>query len=217
MIATTALDTDCLTGSLFDRWLSAVCPARREKVNRCRFDRDRRLSLGAGILLSRALGNFGLTDGAVVPDENGKPYLPGETVCFSLSHSAHFAVCTVSSCPVGVDIEEIAPVSEALISRVCTPREREIFRNAGENTPELFCRLWTAKESVLKCTGAGLTVPPEKIEVALSDPPQVICTPFPGKFFLRQYRVEDCFLTVCTRQYFPGQTLSLLSPRELEK
>ena len=99
--------TDALktTGALCDS-LSAL---RREKIARAGRDADKRLLLGAGLLLDRALRPFGLReqDAEITLGAHGKPYLAGrDDLFFSLSHSGSIALCAVSDRELGADVQE---------------------------------------------------------------------------------------------------------------
>lgn len=73
----------------FWRNYSSVSPARRAKIDSFRFMKDKRLSLGAGMLLARGLSDHGLAGAALVCGENGKPYLAdAPQLYFNLSHGA---------------------------------------------------------------------------------------------------------------------------------
>ena len=76
---------------------------RREKILRYRFEKDRRLSLGAGLLAAYALREAGAEDLALQTGEYGKPELLFyPNIRFNLSHSGTLAVCAVSDRPVVV-------------------------------------------------------------------------------------------------------------------
>lgn len=162
------LDTACLAEEdAYRRAYERVGKIRREKADRCRLVADKRLSVGAGLLLAQALEKLGISADAVVYPRDQKPYLPKEYgVQFSLSHSGSLAVCALYEQEIGVDAERIRPVSLAFPKRVLTPREQQALRHA--KNPELsFFRLWTAKESYLKYTGEGLRLSPRLLEVDL--------------------------------------------------
>lgn len=109
------------------------------------------LSLAARRLLDRAARDAGLPLPLIVAEQaDGKPYLPEHPgFHFNLSHSGGWAVCAVSSVPVGVDLQEIRPVRPALLRRL-TPSERAQL--AGKPL-DAFFDLWTLKEAAAKCTG----------------------------------------------------------------
>jgi 4'-phosphopantetheinyl transferase len=54
---------------------------------------------------------------------------------------------------VGIDVEQIKPCSDALFRRTGT--EKEWALGGGPPDDHLFFRYWTAKEAVLKTSGAG--------------------------------------------------------------
>ncbi len=60
---------------------------------------------------------------------------------------------------VGVDVERQRPISdvEGLISRICTPRERETLDRVDPSEREgAFLALWTRKEALANMTGVGI-------------------------------------------------------------
>ena len=136
--------------------LAAVSDYRRQKALRCPDEEKMRCCLGVELLLYRALGAtepLSYSLGA-----NGKPYFEDGSVCFSLSHSGNFAVCAVSDCEVGVDIEAPRQNTLKIAKRFFTESEYE--RIAKSDKPdELFCRLWVIKESYIKATGDGFKTP----------------------------------------------------------
>lgn len=136
----------------------SVDAARREKVDRYRFHKDKMLSLGAGVLLRKALGDAGVNRAKLAVTETGKPYLENTGHCyFSLSHSGSKVLCAVADVPIGCDIEEITPPSWRVMDLVFSPEERALFADKGsDERRDLFYTLWTGKESYLKMTGQGI-------------------------------------------------------------
>lgn len=101
---------------------------RREKAERLRFEKDKKRSLGAWLLLMYALKKEGLSCGEIAFGERGKPYFTDETLPrFCLSHSGEYALCAVADEEVGCDVQEMVTPSPSLIGRVCTDREKELF------------------------------------------------------------------------------------------
>ena len=147
--------------ALFSRGMSLLpWEERREQVMRFRFDKDRRLCLGAGLLLAYALRQAGAKDLSLRRFSNGKPVLANDpNIHFNLSHSGTLAVCAVSDHPVGVDVEEKQNAAPGVMDMCFQPIEREWIDQA-EDQCRAFTRLWTRKESYLKLLGAGLTCPP---------------------------------------------------------
>ena len=168
-----AFCTDALQDpGLYGAALDAVTAQRREKTERYRFEKDRRLSLGAGLLFSYAMRTAGLDPAALTVTEgpHGKPQLKEADVHFNLSHSGNFSVCAVSDRRVGCDIEELAPYRIGVAHRFFTAEETRMIEEASseEERRRRFCRIWTLKESYVKLTGAGLSCAPDSFSVRLT-------------------------------------------------
>ena len=148
-------------------------PERKRRIEGCRLLKDRRLSLGAGILLSVGLARAGASDADVAYGEGGKPFLPGGEAFFSLSHSGDMAVCAVSCAPVGVDVEAVRHFRDDLAAFVFHQGEIEAVRADGNDPDGRFTALWTVKESVMKYDGSGLRLTPKRIRVRTWDPLRV--------------------------------------------
>lgn len=88
-----------------------------------------------------------IADYAQKKSENGKPYFEGAPFCFNLSHSGEYIVCALSDAGVGVDIEEIKPISEGVMRR---------FVGCFENSDAENTRLWTRYEALGKFLGTGI-------------------------------------------------------------
>lgn len=84
----------------------------------------------------------------ILRTENGKPYIEGNHVHFSLSHSGRRGIIAVSDKPVGIDLEiyKDSP-HNSVIERFS---EREQAEIADERD---FLRHWTAREAYVKLYG----------------------------------------------------------------
>ena len=139
---------------------------RLEKLSTCRYAERRRQGIGAELLLIRALRSVSsnlLLPLVIAAGSDGKPYLLGTKVHFSLSHSGSFAACALSDHPVGLDLEQRGRMSEPLLRRSFSPEEQSLVR-AAEDPDLLFTRLWTGKESFVKATGQGVLSPLREIQ-----------------------------------------------------
>ena len=148
---------------------AAVSPARREKNDRFRFERDRRLSLGAELLLRHALRAEGLGEVPMTFDygTQGKPYLKDGGVFFTLSHSGEYVVCALAPYEVGCDVERITPIDLNIAHRFFFRSEYDDIaaQETAEARNELFFRYWTLKESFMKATGLGIKLPLDAFEI----------------------------------------------------
>lgn len=82
--------------------------------------------------------------------KNGKP-LSDLPYFFNCSHSGEYVACAVSRREIGVDLERVRPVHARLL-RTLTDREKAWLESLPrEEWDRAFLRLWTMKESWIKC------------------------------------------------------------------
>ncbi|MCH5278462.1 MAG: 4'-phosphopantetheinyl transferase superfamily protein [Christensenellaceae bacterium] len=146
---------------------------RMRKIENCRHS-DMRVQLAAAeITVCAAMKSIGRD--YAPPRYNyaacGMPCMEGGYI--SITHTHGIAACAVSHQRVGIDVERIRPVNHLLAARILCDEELAEFRKLIElrkpiapDKEEKLCgsmdaddyilQAWTAKESVLKLTGAGL-------------------------------------------------------------
>ena len=125
--------------------LSFVDEQRKETALKYVHEKDRLLSLGAGYLLKKYLPNE-----EIKKTSSGKPFIEGGPE-FNISHSGEYVILAIHpSRPVGVDIERIDDKKLDAIKYVLNNEEKDIA-----DVNDLF-RLWSNKESLIKCTSIGL-------------------------------------------------------------
>jgi 4'-phosphopantetheinyl transferase len=137
----------------------------RGRAARFHFDADRRRSIvgraALRILLGRYLGR-NASDLRFAAGAHGKPRLCDAALEFNVSHSGDFAaIALAADTPVGIDVECEKRMSdlEAIASRYFAPAEAEaVLKAQGAQAVALFFSTWTAKESVIKAAGAGLSL-----------------------------------------------------------
>ena len=119
------------------------CPGRAEET-------ARELLLS---LLSDEYGDWGkVLYKQIYKNQNGKPLLPCVYgVYISISHSRNFAAAAIADSPVGVDVEEIRPLTEknvSVLERYFAGEDTEKART--DPTGEEFYRFWTRREAAFK-------------------------------------------------------------------
>ncbi len=147
------------------------------RAARLRIADDRRRFIVTRGLLRRVLGGYLNIDAAEVAfayGPNGKPMLTpafDTRLQFNVSHAGDIALIAVSyERPVGVDVEQIRPLDDvaALADMVFTPTERAVWQALpGSESLEVFFKLWTRKEALLKGLGAGLSRPAHGLEIGV--------------------------------------------------
>lgn len=139
-----------------ERLLRQMSAKRLEKINRLKPVNSKKQSMGAELLLKHALNSN-------VPvkwetDENGKLYVSECKFYVNLSHSGDYAVCAVSDCEVGVDVERVKTADIALAKRFFTAEEYDYIKNSAM-PDDAFFETWVKKESFVKAVGKGLAIP----------------------------------------------------------
>lgn len=148
--------------------LAVLSEEEEMRAGRFFFERDReRFEVCRG-LLRRILGHYtGLRprDAQIALNASGKPRLEisrGTGIEFNVSHSGGRALIAVARQPVGVDLEECRLDFEwsDVAPHFCDRNELAALRRLeGSERAQLFFRLWTRKEAVVKAAGVGVGQP----------------------------------------------------------
>ncbi len=180
--------------------LALLPPERWEKLSRIRQPGARRLSFGAWLLLCRALAEAGAEPGPLAFGPHGKPFFPTlPTLHFNLSHSGGTVLCALSGSELGCDVETLAAAKPELAARFFHPAERDwLAALPAAAQGEGFFRLWTLKESVLKATGLGLSLPLSSFAVDLSGAaPRLLEAPDGRDWRLLSFLDGPCACALC--------------------
>ena len=92
---------------------------------------------------------------------SGKPYFADSHLYFNISHSQDWVICAISDVEIGCDIEKVQPANLQIAERFFCPEEYHHIAKQRSTLERnlLFYRYWTLKESFLKATGLGLSLP----------------------------------------------------------
>lgn len=192
-------DTDSLRdGDLFQDVYCAVSEERRAKTDRKRFSKDKRLSLGVEYLLMTACRDLGVIyrNQKVITDKFGKPRFDCSGIFFNLSHSDSRVMCAVSTFPIGCDTEKIIQDRLGVARRFFADSERELISSlkTEDERNKMFFRLWTLKESFMKCTGQGLHLPLSEFSVSFDGDLVTVSQTFTDrKYSFSEYDRSDGF------------------------
>ena len=108
-------------------------------------------------------------DLAISFSEYEKPFIPGNTLSFNISHSKDmFAIAFSNAGEPGLDIEFIKSdfKFEAIINRYFSKKEtKHILNKPQDEALSTFYLYWTRKEAFLKSIGVGITENLSKTEV----------------------------------------------------
>ena len=98
----------------------------------------------------------------------GKPFCPGVSADFSISHSGSMvwvALCRCAS--VGIDVESMRPLPDAaeLTSQLHPQEQKDLLSLPQAELQTAFYRCWTRKEAIIKAVGMGLSIPLQSFSV----------------------------------------------------
>ena len=147
-----------------------VSKSRQEKIDFYRFDKDKKLSCGAYLLLMKLLSEENITKPIFKIEKYGKAYISNhENIYFNLSHSGKIVLCAISDMEVGADVEYIDHEIDLDIAKnYFYNREYENIMNA-KNKPDEFFKYWVLKESYMKYTGLGMNLKLDSFEIIIED------------------------------------------------
>lgn len=157
-------------------WLPYVSKERRERVARFHILKDAQRSLFGELLTRYALcDNTGRENNELkfIQNRFGKPMLKREEdkseIHFNLSHSGRWIVCAVDYTPIGIDVEEMKPMSLQIARSFFSKDEYEaLLREPEISRQEYFFALWTMKESFIKADGRGLSLSLDQFTIDVS-------------------------------------------------
>jgi 4'-phosphopantetheinyl transferase len=101
-------------------------------------------------------------------NEYGKPHLEIDGYHFNWSHSGDMIALLVNDFVCGIDVEEHSEVPNFDYESICSEAELTWIKSTSNTINqeyEKFYSLWTAKESVLKAIGTGLSIDPREIVI----------------------------------------------------
>ncbi len=142
----------------FIDWYHQMLPSRQEKCKRLNHETAQKQCIGADHLIKTALADYWncpLDEVSYSVSPSGKPYVEGNPVYFSISHSGNMVFCALSEFPIGVDIEQIRPIPEKAWRRIFTENELNYISSAEHEQEKTrrFFTLWTRKEAIFKVQG----------------------------------------------------------------
>ncbi|CUX69930.1 4'-phosphopantetheinyl transferase sfp [Clostridium sp. C105KSO15] len=139
----------------------------------------------------------------IVKGEHGKPYLKDfPHINYNISHTDGLVACGIGDRQLGIDVERIRPFRNTILRKVFSDAEKRHMDEIPESErSQYFFRVWTLKESYLKASGLGITVPLTTISFECS---------VPDASFYQTMLKGDYVLSICTlgdEKINPGQNL----------
>ena len=143
---------------------------RKNKVDNFRFEKDKRLSAGAFLLLKKMLDEENIVKPIFEIGEYGKSYISNySNIYFNLSHSGKMVACAISDKEIGVDVEYIdSEIDLDIAKNYFFNREYVGIMNSNNPSDEFF-KYWVLKESYMKYTGLGFNLNLDEFEIVIDD------------------------------------------------
>ena len=148
----------------------SVSKTRQDKIDFYRFQKDKKLSAGAYLLLKKLLSEENVTNPIFKTQKYGKAYISNiENIHFNLSHSGRMVLCAVSDMEVGADIEyNDAEIDLSIAEHYFYNSEYESIMNSANPSDEFF-KYWVLKESYMKYTDLGMNLNLNSFEIIIED------------------------------------------------
>lgn len=145
-------------------------PDRQKKISRYRFDKDKKLSCGAYLLLKKLLDEINITDPIFKTKKYGKSYISNyPDIHFNLSHSGKYVACAIADTPIGVDIEyNDCEIDLNIAKHYFFNSEYKRIIEAETPSNEFF-KYWVLKESYMKYTGLGFHLSLDSFEIIMEN------------------------------------------------
>lgn len=177
--------------------LESVGVKRREKILRYYKSEDRKRSLGAGIIIEQILKENGLSEDHLKYSENGKPV--ADNLFFNVSHAGDYVVGVSSDCDVGCDIEKIMDAPIEIAEHYFNQSEIEYIKSESDKNKAFFT-LWTLKESYMKMTGMGMSLPLDSFEIIKTEKEFVLGRSQEKHGFFKTIEFDEHIFSVCSEK-----------------
>lgn len=193
----------------YEKAIIAISDYRRQKIDKLKNAEDKKRSLAAAIALNAALTEYGLEERTMEYElgKQGKPYFRNHSeIHFSLSHSGDYAICSIGPCEIGNDIERVRSGREKVAQRFFAKEELDWIygtevpgakdlQEAFNDCDDKIFRIWTMKESFLKVTGLGMSLPLNEFAIMVVENGCIhIRQDINDKtYFIKEYIIPDDF------------------------
>ena len=148
-----------LSGDQYDFYIAQLSVKEQQKLSKFRRWEDATASLIGKILLMKMMqeehrSTVSLND--MEYTKYNKPFFQNE-VDFSIAHSGNYVVCAMArNGKIGIDIERMNNVDITYYKYILSHNELDCIAVSGGH--DIFYRVWTKKEAIIKADGRGLNI-----------------------------------------------------------
>lgn len=168
-------------------YINLISPQRAEKARHYRKIDDQKRCIAGSLFIREFLKGASISE-----NEFGKP-VADNGLHFNISHSGDYVLFALSDCEVGCDIEQVRCINPEKAGKIVfCKNENDRISDAVDKTGE-FLKLWTKKESLLKCMGKGFHRNAKSVDVSGD-----IFTENGIKYYLKTWTFSDYVISVCS-------------------
>ncbi|MGB8194396.1 MAG: 4'-phosphopantetheinyl transferase superfamily protein [Chitinophagaceae bacterium] len=146
-------------------YLHQLPPGLWKDIVKYRQKADQVRSLTGKLLLREAIQEAGLDAGlmnSIAYTDFKRPYI-AEHFDFNITHSGNCVALALGyDMRLGIDVEQVTPISPDDILTVLRPDELDEMRRTNADADTVL-RFWTRKEAIVKASGEGLYRQPQEI------------------------------------------------------
>jgi len=195
-----------ISGEKLNKLLSAISEEKRERISCFRFKRDILRSMYGELLVRYIVSKrkrIDFDDIKFVYNTYGKPYIKDiSDLYFNVSHSGKWVACAFGQMEVGIDIELIRDIDIEIARDFLAPPEYDsLMKRTDYARLEYFYDLWTLKESYIKWTGKGLSIPLSSFRIVQCNSSSEIRVFNNEKVRLKQFLLDKEYkMSVCSEE-----------------
>ena len=207
---------DSIDDYTYRQLLSYISKEKYERIKKFYFMEDAKRALYGNLLVRHlACNKLNVANNELIfkCNEFGKPFLQGcSDFHFNISHSGIWVVCAIGKKEVGIDIEQIKSIDFDIAKRFFSNTEYEMLMSKPDDLKtNYFYDIWTLKESYIKCTGKGLSVPLNSFNVCIDNHTvDAVPNKFPDLYLFQLSLDIEYKLSVCSKDSSLSEKINII-------
>lgn len=174
-------------------YISMISPQRAQKARRYKKVDDQKRCIAGGLMIKRFL------DGAEITENKYGKLVADNGVHFNLSHSGKYVLFALSDIDIGCDIEKVRSIDVYKAGRIVFGNNETDQIKESSDKMDAFLKLWTKKESLLKCLGEGFYRNAKSVDVSND-----FYDENGERYYFKTWTFSDYVISVCSlKDEFP--------------
>jgi 4'-phosphopantetheinyl transferase len=217
-----ALDiTTTITDKQYQYYKSCISNEKLKRINKYHYIEDAKRTLYGDIFIRHLITqNFRLSNDELIFSYNnfGKPFLLNyPNYHYNISHSGNWVVCATSYSSIGIDIEEIKPITLDMAKRFFSSHEYKVlFQKSSNKQLDYFYKIWTLKECYIKYIGKGLSIPLDSFSFKIANNNIGLIGIQSRNLFFNSYDIFKTYkLSICAEEQPAFDKISVVDIRKI--